>query len=1061
MPTYASTLRALCLAATALLAPQLAHSAPPTTGVARQYAAQQPTDALLSGIADLNARLEQAAAGTGPAESMLAALRERAVLLTELALREPSQAARAALSQRVRAQLSRLDSRADALLETEIEWSGVATPQIEDNFIAGTHETVYRVANAGGSRRVVFGATAPASGATVRVRGLLLDFKVVGLEWTGSAAVAAALPGERRTAAIQAQATFNREIRIAVIMYQTAKYPLGVTRASVEKTFTGATDSVANYYREMSGGKAGTKIDMFGPYTLPAEDNYDNYQRKAAQAAAVDKSGKYDVLVFVQPAALPGFGFEGGVETGSASSTVGPKAFTLVGGDTLMAGLVTIADSALLYTKDKYDLQAAAHEVGHALGLGHANAQFFPKEPLGPVGQTSPVRPKVYGDPDSLMGGGGGHFAAPHKVKLGWFSKGTEYVDVAGDGTFLLKPYADPAGGLQALRVQRGNSALWLQLRRNNPNTLEAGVKESIDGPGVQVLLEDAAAYPDQTETLLLNFDQRYGGLGAFMLMPLLEGHTWNDPYTNLTLEVGKAGTDGIPVKVSYRPQGPAVLSTLAKPLPFTGGDVRIALDAPGSLQWQAATDAAWLQANGANAGTGPGAIAYSAPLSDSAFPRWTVVKAGGAMSVVTQDAMPAALAFVPSAKHFSAEGGSDMLRVWASAEDLLWYCPSGSDWLIMQPTTFENAGSVLMRYSVLPNRTGASRTGTIRILDQTFTVIQDAGTVQSPEIVLEAVSPATLPPKRRQVDVVATANGGLLMYGGDSHSVAAYNGATDTWVWDGTRWQDKTGAANPGSIEGAAMAYDPEHKQVVLFGGVFLNYGVDTVSSATWIWDGNNWTQAKPPASPPGRAFHTMAYNPVTKKIMLFGGRGGVYFPNWQSGTNVPLFDDTWEWDGANWTQAATPRNPPGRTFASMAFDDARQEMVLFGGNRAYAGNYLADTWVWRDGAWQQRSDAGPGARSNARLVYDPSSKTMLLLGGLHALEPDSQGRVWVQANHDMWEWNGSRWQEIFAQRSPQGAASIGAVYDPARNGIMLYLADDWGPYPGVTPLHFVFRRK
>ena len=46
--------------------------------------------------------------------------------------------------------------------------------------------------------------------------------------------------------------------------------------------------------------------------------------------------------------------------------------------------------------------------------------------------------------------------------------------------------------------------------------------------------------------------------------------------------------------------------------------------------------------------------------------------------------------------------------------------------------------------------------------------------------------------------------------------------------------------------------------------------------------------------------------------------------------GTN---FNDTWAWDGLNWTQLSPTTSPAVRQFAGMAYDPIRDRTVLYGG--------------------------------------------------------------------------------------------------------------------------------
>ncbi len=56
------------------------------------------------------------------------------------------------------------------------------------------------------------------------------------------------------------------------------------------------------------------------------------------------------------------------------------------------------------------------------------------------------------------------------------------------------------------------------------------------------------------------------------------------------------------------------------------------------------------------------------------------------------------------------------------------------------------------------------------------------------------------------------------MLFGGDDPS-GNYLG--DTWTWDGTTWTELAPATSPSARADASMAYDPATAQLVLFGGV------------------------------------------------------------------------------------------------------------------------------------------------------------------------------------------------------------------------------------------------
>src|SRR3954468_6836073 len=94
-------------------------------------------------------------------------------------------------------------------------------------------------------------------------------------------------------------------------------------------------------------------------------------------------------------------------------------------------------------------------------------------------------------------------------------------------------------------------------------------------------------------------------------------------------------------------------------------------------------------------------------------------------------------------------------------------------------------------------------------------------------------------------------------------------------------------------------------------------------------------WSQQSPGSSPSARGGASMAYDPGTGQLVLFGGS---HFSSW--------FGDTWVWDGHTWTQLHPATSPSARAGASMAYDPATGQLVLFGGYAA--NNYLNETWVW-----------------------------------------------------------------------------------------------------------------
>ena len=254
-----------------------------------------------------------------------------------------------------------------------------------------------------------------------------------------------------------------------------------------------------------------------------------------------------------------------------------------------------------------------------------------------------------------------------------------------------------------------------------------------------------------------------------------------------------------------------------------------------------------------------------------------------------------------------------------------------------------------------------------------------------------------------------------VVLFGGYNWDTSGYG--SGTWTWDGQAWSLVT-LFGPSQRESAKMVYDSERRVCVLFGG-------DTVDglavSETWEWGGTSW-QLRTTNGPPPTLYHAMAYDKVRKRTVLYGGNPCPTCGNYPT--------HTWEWDGQQWLRVST-NGPPRRGNTAMAYDEARQRIVLFGGASTISTNWFNDTWTWDGIVWSQMPALGPGARADHAMTYDPDRGTVLLFGGQ------------TQANdrdNSTWEWDGSQWLQHILSVSPVYRGNHGLAYDAARNEIVLY---------------------
>lgn len=201
-------------------------------------------------------------------------------------------------------------------------------------------------------------------------------------------------------------------------------------------------------------------------------------------------------------------------------------------------------------------------------------------------------------------------------------------------------------------------------------------------------------------------------------------------------------------------------------------------------------------------------------------------------------------------------------------------------------------------------------------------------------------LKPAGLAPAARQ--------GHSLVYDPQSKKMilfGGYDGAKqygDTWAYDPAKnsWKDlKPKGDQPAARDSQAMAYDPDDKVMILFGG----WSTTTQFADTWVYDPdkNSWTDLKPTGdSPAARALPQMTYDPGVKRLVLFGG-----------GTSSATFDDCWMFDYADraWVPAAATGGPPSaRAGHALVYNSAAHVILLFGGSDGL-GTYFNDLWRLR----------------------------------------------------------------------------------------------------------------
>ncbi|TMQ48664.1 MAG: hypothetical protein E6K71_06845, partial [Candidatus Eisenbacteria bacterium] len=252
-----------------------------------------------------------------------------------------------------------------------------------------------------------------------------------------------------------------------------------------------------------------------------------------------------------------------------------------------------------------------------------------------------------------------------------------------------------------------------------------------------------------------------------------------------------------------------------------------------------------------------------------------------------------------------------------------------------------------------------------------------------------------------------------VVLFGG---TVSGRGDSNETWAYDfqANAWADM--ARTPPARYGHAMAYDSQSDRIILFGG----WTGTQQSNDTWAYDfkTNTWTDLAPVVGPRVRAYHAMAYDSQSDRVILFGGYGG--------------YNDTWAYDfNANtWTDMAPATSPPGRYLHAMAYDSQSDRVILFGGYGGYN-----DTWAYDFNAntWTDMAPAtSPPALVSDAMAYDSAADRVILFGG------DNGTRV----SNDTWayDFNANTWTDMAPATSPPGRDSPAMAYDSSADRAILF---------------------
>ncbi len=259
------------------------------------------------------------------------------------------------------------------------------------------------------------------------------------------------------------------------------------------------------------------------------------------------------------------------------------------------------------------------------------------------------------------------------------------------------------------------------------------------------------------------------------------------------------------------------------------------------------------------------------------------------------------------------------------------------------------------------------------------------------------------------------------------------------TWIPEVPKWRGRTGHS---------ATYHAALGRIVMVGG----QTVDGASDEIWHYnparraelDGGwvNVTAAFGAADrPSARHSASIAYDSARNVIVLFGGlmAGDPTNETWEYAASARTFNG--EPVGV-WTKKtfAGP-GPSPRYVAAMAYDAVLQKSVLYGGLQ----NGDLDTWLY-DGSWTSVAHAvDPQAFLRASMAFDVTRGKTVLFGASGT----------TPASTATWEFTGALWTQINTAPNPGNRVWSAMTYDPTRSKLVLYggtLGTSLGPVASDT---------
>lgn len=259
-------------------------------------------------------------------------------------------------------------------------------------------------------------------------------------------------------------------------------------------------------------------------------------------------------------------------------------------------------------------------------------------------------------------------------------------------------------------------------------------------------------------------------------------------------------------------------------------------------------------------------------------------------------------------------------------------------------------------------------------------------------------------------------------------------------WAWENLT--PAAGAAPEARRNGVAI-YDPVERRVLIFGGT----GNNGVLNDLWAFDlrGQSWKKLEPTGTPPApRLGFDAVYDPVGQQMIVWAGQGAGFF------------NDTWALDLRTlaWRNLTPGARPRARYGSASVYDPQTRSLVQFAGFTEEARRFQdTQRFSLSNNQWTDLAPAGalPQIRCLLTAAYDPNGKRMIVYGGQRNGPLD-----------DLWAFDfaARTWTELTPATRPSGRFFASSFVDRSNRFVLFGGSTNSGNSNETWSFNFVSRQ-